>query len=292
MLEKTKRCEGKKERFSHNNDVMSSLPPCRLSSGAKSYDYLLKFLLVGDSDVGKQEILSGLDDGSQESPFCGSSVAYKTTIILLDGKRIKLQLWDASGQGRFSTIIRSYSRGAQGVILVYDITNRWSFDGLNRWLLEVEEHAPGVPKILIGNRLHLAYKRQVRECEADFYAQKHKMAFFEVSPLCDYNIRESFAELSRMALHRNGMERLWRSNRVISLQEACCRTIVARTTIYSIEQLPLPASLKSYLKSYSLTRYSARVPPIKLSYYSFKKTKIPHPCDSANPHCRKSCVIS
>lgn len=274
----------------------SSLPSCRLSSSQKSYDYLLKFLLVGDSDVGKQEILSGLDDGSHESPFCGSSVAYKTTIILLDGKRIKLQLWDASGQGRFSTIIRSYSRGAQGVILVYDITNRWSFDGLNRWLVEVEEHAPGVPKILIGNRLHLAFKRQVNENAADSYAQKHNMAFFEVSPLCDYNIRESFAELSRMALHRNGMERLWRSNRVIPLQELCCRTIVASTTIYSIEQLPLPASLKSYLKSYSMTRYKARPNTSQNSSHrdkSLKKShKIPHPCDNFNSQCRKSCSIS
>lgn len=64
--------------------------------------------------------------------------AYKTTTILLDGKRVKLQLWDTSGQGRFCTIIRSYSRGAQGVLLVYDITNKWSFDGIDRWLKEVD----------------------------------------------------------------------------------------------------------------------------------------------------------
>lgn len=71
------------------------------------------------------------------SNFC--LTAYKTTTILLDGKRVKLQLWDTSGQGRFCTIIRSYSRGAQGILLVYDITNKWSFDGINRWLKEVEE---------------------------------------------------------------------------------------------------------------------------------------------------------
>lgn len=218
----------------------------------KQYDYLLKFLLVGDSDVGKQEILSELDDGSSESPFCSGN-AYKTTTILLDGKRVKLQLWDTSGQGRFCTIIRSYSRGAQGVLLVYDITNRWSFDGLDRWLKEVDEHAPGVPKVLIGNRLHLAFKREVGERDAEVYANKHSMAFFEVSPLCNFNVVESFCELSRMALQRNGMERLWRSNKVLSLQELCCRAIVARTTVYSIEQLPLPPIVKSHLKSYALT---------------------------------------
>lgn len=75
------------------------------------------------------------------------------------------------------------------------------------------QHAPGVPKVLVGNRLHLAFKRQVGTREAELYAAKNSMAFFEVSPLCDFNITESFSELSRRALHRNGMERLWRSNK-------------------------------------------------------------------------------
>lgn len=70
-----------------------------------------------------------------------------------------------------------------------------------------------MPKVLVGNRLHLAFKRQVGERDAEAYAAKNRMAFFEVSPLCNFNIRESFSELSRMALHRNGMERLWRSNK-------------------------------------------------------------------------------
>ena len=67
------------------------------------------------------------------------NLGFKTTIILIDGKRVKLQLWDTSGQGRFCTIIRSYSRGAQGILLVYDITNKWSFEGINRWLKEVDQ---------------------------------------------------------------------------------------------------------------------------------------------------------
>ncbi|XP_017380206.1 ras-related protein Rab-40B isoform X3 [Cebus imitator] len=69
----------------------------------------------------------------------GRGIDYKTTTILLDGRRVKLQLWDTSGQGRFCTIFRSYSRGAQGVILVYDIANRWSFDGIDRWIKEIDE---------------------------------------------------------------------------------------------------------------------------------------------------------
>ena len=194
-------------------------------------------------------------------------------IWFLSSTLCNCQIWDASGQGRFCTIIRSYSRGAQGIILVYDITNKWSFEGINRWIKEVEEHAPGIPKVLVGNRLHLAFKRQVAAKQAENYASRHKMTCFEISPLCDFNIRESFCELARMALHRNGMERIWRTNKgkqapacnsnftnianlsaVLSLQELCCRTIVRRTrSVYTIDTLPLPPMVKSHLKSYALT---------------------------------------
>ena len=69
--------------------------------------------------------------------FC--TTVHKVTTLLVDGRRVRLQLWDTSGQGRFCTILRSYSRGAQGLLLVYDITNKWSFDGIDRWRREVEE---------------------------------------------------------------------------------------------------------------------------------------------------------
>ena len=76
------------------------------------------------------------------------------------------------------------------------------------------QHAPGIPKVLVGNRLHLAFKRQVHQEEAEEYAEKHSMGFFEVSPLVNFNISETLVELARMALRRNGMER-WngRSNK-------------------------------------------------------------------------------
>jgi len=75
------------------------------------------------------------------------------------------------------------------------------------------QHAPGIPKVLVGNRLHLAFKRQVAAKQAETYASRNNMSCFEISPLCNFNIRESFCELARMALHRNGMEHIWRSNK-------------------------------------------------------------------------------
>lgn len=75
------------------------------------------------------------------------------------------------------------------------------------------QHAPGVPRILVGNRLHLAFKRQVPTEQARAYAEKNCMTFFEVSPLCNFNVIESFTELSRIVLMRHGMEKIWRPNR-------------------------------------------------------------------------------
>ncbi|KAK9965755.1 hypothetical protein ABG768_004827 [Culter alburnus] len=274
------------------------------SSPAKAYDFLLKFLLVGDSDVGKGEILASLQDGSSESPYgYNMGIDYKTTTILLDGRRVKLQLWDTSGQGRFCTIFRSYSRGAQGVILVYDITNRWSFDGIDRWIKEIDEHAPGVPKILVGNRLHLAYKRQVTTEHAQAFAERLGVTFFEVSPLCNFNITESFTELARIVLMRHGMERLWRPNKVLSLQDLCCRSIVSCTPVHLVDKLPLPVALKSHLKSFSMANglnarmmhgrsYSVIASSAK-KRNGTKKSKIIYPPLSPSQNCaRTSCKIS
>lgn len=80
-------------------------------------------------------------------------------------------------------------------------------------LIFPSQHAPGVPRILVGNRLHLAFKRQVPTEQARAYAEKNGMTFFEVSPLCNFNVIESFTELSRIVLMRHGMEKFWKPNR-------------------------------------------------------------------------------
>lgn len=81
------------------------------------------------------------------------------------------------------------------------------------------QHAPGVPKILVGNRLHLEFNRAVRRDEAELFAKKRNMEYFEVSTLASFNVHESLTELSRLVLTRNGMHRLWRSNHGTTLFE-------------------------------------------------------------------------
>ncbi|XP_042095801.1 ras-related protein Rab-40C isoform X1 [Ovis aries] len=195
---------------------------------------------------------------------------------------------------------------ATGILLVYDITNRWSFDGIDRWIKEIDEHAPGVPRILVGNRLHLAFKRQVPTEQARAYAEKNCMTFFEVSPLCNFNVIESFTELSRIVLMRHGMEKIWRPNRVFSLQDLCCRAIVSCTPVHLIDKLPLPVTIKSHLKSFSMANGMNAVMMHGRSYSlasgaggggskgnSLKRSKSIRPPQSPPQNCsRSNCKIS
>uniref|UniRef100_A0AAF5PG99 Ras family protein n=1 Tax=Wuchereria bancrofti TaxID=6293 RepID=A0AAF5PG99_WUCBA len=225
----------------------------------EEHEYMLKFLLVGDSDVGKDEIADFLRPSVSYTPdalFIPFAVP-KTTVILLEGKFVRLELCfrDASGQGRFSTIIKSYSRGVQGILLVYDITNRWSFDGIRRWLAEIDEcfqHAPGVPKILIGNRLHLEFNRAVPRREAECFARKRNMQYFEISTLAYFNVHESITELARLVISRNGMHRLWKCAQVASLQDLCCRAIIKNiSNVHAIDRLLLPSFLQLKVRSFA-----------------------------------------
>uniref|UniRef100_A0ABI7WJK4 small monomeric GTPase n=1 Tax=Felis catus TaxID=9685 RepID=A0ABI7WJK4_FELCA len=190
-----------------------------------------------------------------------------------------------------------------GVILVYDIANRWSFDGIDRWIKEIDEHAPGVPKILVGNRLHLAFKRQVPTEQAQAYAARLGVTFFEVSPLCNFNITESFTELARTVLLRHGMDRLWRPSKVLTLQDLCCRAVVSCTPVHLVDKLPLPMALRSHLKSFSMASgLNARMMHGR-SYSlttssthkrsSLRKVKATRPPQSPPKRCpRNSCKVS
>nr|BAE89423.1 unnamed protein product [Macaca fascicularis] len=109
---------------------------------AKTYDYLFKLLLIGDSGVGKTCVLFRFSEDAFNSTFISTiGIDFKIRTIELDGKRIKLQIWDTAGQERFRTVTTAYYRGAMGIMLVYDITNEKSFDNIRNWIRNIEEHA-------------------------------------------------------------------------------------------------------------------------------------------------------
>ncbi|XP_039082548.1 ras-related protein Rab-40B isoform X1 [Hyaena hyaena] len=249
-----------------------------------------------------ESVPAGPEGPCQENRLL-ASIPGSHPVFYAESWHLELRPRDTSGQGRFCTIFRSYSRGAQGVILVYDIANRWSFDGIDRWIKEIDEHAPGVPKILVGNRLHLAFKRQVPTEQAQAYAERLGVTFFEVSPLCNFNITESFTELARTVLLRHGMDRLWRPSKVLTLQDLCCRAVVSCTPVHLVDRLPLPMALRSHLKSFSMASgLNARMMHGR-SYSltsssthkrsSLRKVKAARPPQSPPKRCpRNSCKVS
>eukprot|EP00450_Noctiluca_scintillans_P032170 CAMPEP_0194552172 /NCGR_PEP_ID=MMETSP0253-20130528/96588_1 /TAXON_ID=2966 /ORGANISM="Noctiluca scintillans" /LENGTH=235 /DNA_ID=CAMNT_0039399637 /DNA_START=62 /DNA_END=770 /DNA_ORIENTATION=- len=132
------------------------------------YDYLFKLLLIGDSGVGKScMLLRFADDTYTESYISTIGVDFKIRSVQHEGKTIKLQIWDTAGQERFRTITSSYYRGAHGIIIVYDVTDKESFNNVKNWVGEIDKYAAdGVNKLLVGNKCDLASKKVVSTDEA------------------------------------------------------------------------------------------------------------------------------
>ncbi|XP_011498799.1 PREDICTED: putative Rab-43-like protein ENSP00000330714 isoform X1 [Ceratosolen solmsi marchali] len=151
---------------------MSSSGPENLMGAASSddgFDYLFKIVLIGDCGTGKTCIVQKFRSGNfiQRHGFTiGVDFSMKT--VLVDGKRVKLQIWDTAGQERFRTITQSYYRSANGVILVYDITKRSTFLSLQRWIDEIRRYTSShVLLILVGNKCDLEEAREVKSSEAE-----------------------------------------------------------------------------------------------------------------------------
>lgn len=140
-----------------------------LSSNEESFDFLFKIVLIGDCGVGKTCVVQRFKSGNfveRHGNTIGVDFSMKT--VTVDGKKVKLQIWDTAGQERFRTITQSYYRSANGVIIVYDITKRSSFLGLQRWIEEVRRYtASNVMLILVGNKCDMESLREVEFVEAE-----------------------------------------------------------------------------------------------------------------------------
>jgi len=156
--------------------------------------------MIGDAAVGKSSMLIRFtDDAFDEHIQSTIGVDFKVKQLELNNKRIKLTVWDTAGQERFRTLTSSYYRGAQGVVMVYDVTRRDSFDNLDHWLKEIKLYSPnngeGVVKLLVGNKIDLADARQVDRNEAEEWARNHGMLFLEASAKTKTGVQESFMEV-------------------------------------------------------------------------------------------------
>ncbi|KAH6822200.1 Rab GTPase-like A1I protein [Perilla frutescens var. hirtella] len=167
------------------------------SSFDEECDYLFKAVLIGDSAVGKSNLLSRFarDEFCLESkPTIGVEFAYRN--IRVGDKLIKAQIWDTAGQERFRAITSSYYRGALGALLVYDITRRSTFESLRKWLKELREFgSPEMVVVLVGNKSDLSRSREVNLEDGQSLAQLEDLSFMETSAKENLNVEDAFLQM-------------------------------------------------------------------------------------------------
>ncbi|KAG6958981.1 hypothetical protein JG688_00010292, partial [Phytophthora aleatoria] len=163
-------------------------------------DHLFKLVLIGDSGVGKSCLLLRFaDDAFTESYITTIGVDFRFRTVKIDNKTVKLQIvsWDTAGQERFRTITSAYYRGADGIIMVYDVTSQESFDHVNDWLNEVNRYASeGTCKLLVGNKSDISDNKAVSYETAKAFADSLSIPFLETSAKNAQNVEEAFLTMA------------------------------------------------------------------------------------------------
>ncbi|KAJ4808491.1 Ras-related protein Rab-11A [Rhynchospora pubera] len=161
------------------------------------YDYLFKVVLIGDSGVGKSNLLSRFtrNEFNLESKST-IGVEFATRSLTVEGKVLKAQIWDTAGQERYRAITSAYYRGAVGALLVYDVTRRSTFENAERWLRELREHTdPNMIVMLVGNKSDLHHLIAVPTEDGQSMAEREGLYFMETSALESTNVENAFAEV-------------------------------------------------------------------------------------------------
>lgn len=168
------------------------------SSTSSEFDHLFKLLLIGDSGVGKSSLLLSFTSDTFEDMSPTIGVDFKVKFVTLGGKKLKLAIWDTAGQERFRTLTSSYYRGAQGIIMVYDVTRRETFTNLSDiWAKEIDLYSTNQDciKMLVGNKVDKDSDRVVSKKEGIDFAREYGCLFIECSAKTRVNVEQCFEEL-------------------------------------------------------------------------------------------------
>eukprot|EP00123_Amoebidium_parasiticum_P019549 comp26668_c0_seq1/m.47114 comp26668_c0_seq1/g.47114 ORF comp26668_c0_seq1/g.47114 comp26668_c0_seq1/m.47114 type:complete len:214 (-) comp26668_c0_seq1:39-680(-) len=171
-------------------------------TGVTTYDWLFKYLLIGNASTGKSCILHQFVEGKFKGDCAHTiGVEYAARMVSVGDKQIKLQVWDTAGQERFRSVTRSYYRGASGAFLVYDVSRRDTYTAIQTWLQDARTLAsPDVTLVLVGNKADLEEEREVTFLEASRFAQENGMLFVETSAVTGDNVIEAFLMVTRAIL--------------------------------------------------------------------------------------------
>ena len=161
---------------------------------ANNYNYLLKYIIIGEPSVGKSNLLMKFANNKFTEDYQATiGVEFGAKNITIDDQIFRIQLWDTAGQENFRSITRAYYKNSVCAMLVYDITNRSSFENLQDWLKDIISQSPKtVLIILLGNKIDLKEKREVEYEEGEQFAQKNGLIFMETSAKTGEGVEEIF----------------------------------------------------------------------------------------------------
>ncbi|KAH3759039.1 Rab GTPase [Pelomyxa schiedti] len=183
-------CAGSKKKPPPRGGV---IPP-------KEEDDGLKIVLLGDVRTGKTCLIKRLLFNTFEKTELSIGVSFQAHTMKIDGKEIKLHIWDTAGEERFRAMTAMYYRGAAAALILYDITNKTTFDTMARWVEEVTNYSPDVLITVVGNKIDLVESRQVQKVDAESFLQTcgaKKPLYFEVSAKTGENVAALFEAVSR-----------------------------------------------------------------------------------------------
>ncbi|CAK58803.1 unnamed protein product (macronuclear) [Paramecium tetraurelia] len=194
------------------------------------YEQLMKVLLLGNSGVGKTQILLRYCDNNFKTGYmCTIGVDFKIKKLQVDEKNVKMQIWDTAGQEKYQTLTQNFYKGAMGILLVFALNNKDSLRDIDKWMNQIKQHASeNIIKVLIGNKADIK-ERCISNEEAQSLAEKHGIPYFETSAKDGTNVNEVFLQVAKLINHHHQDQQNGNANKVLSIHQdekkvdsSCC----------------------------------------------------------------------
>ena len=174
-----------------------------------NYDKTCQILIIGDSSVGKTSIISRYTNGTFKEEYLATvGLDYYSKEEVINNKTINIKLWDTAGQERYKSLTQNYFRNAEGVLLVFDVTNTNSFNNLKDWISSIKLNMEGknifIPVVIIGNKLDMEDQREITKEQAEQFVSENKYKYFETSAKTGEGVDDAIRELVIQILKQNG----------------------------------------------------------------------------------------
>ncbi len=168
----------------------------------EDYDEKIRVMLIGDSSVGKTSLLKKYCQNEFSQSYVSTiGIDFQIKYISINNKKIKLQIWDTAGQERYHILAKNYFTSTDGFIIVYDITNKMTFDNVNNWVKQITDISPNYTKtIIFGNKCDLSSEREINSSDGKELAEKYKFKFYETSAKNGDNLNVGFEYIVKEVL--------------------------------------------------------------------------------------------